>query len=78
MCEKTIDRGSEVFSIAFSPCGQLLVIGAHDGAAAIWDVELGLCKTTLSGHHGAVYSAGLCISLNPNSSADPYPFASFH
>ena len=45
-----------VFSVAFSPDGQILASGHWDTDIGLWDVNTGKHKVTLSGHNDTVYS----------------------
>ncbi|MBV7333122.1 WD40 repeat domain-containing protein, partial [Chloroflexi bacterium TSY] len=47
-----------VFSVAFSPDGQMLVSGSMDKTVRLWDVQSGRCLKTLSDHSTSV----LCVA----------------
>ena len=50
----------EVYSVAFSPDGQMLASGSK--TTRLWDVDTGTLKNTITGHQGVVYS----VSFSPD------------
>jgi WD40 repeat protein len=62
-CIKTL-RGhfSRVWTIAFSPNGQLLASGSDDQTIRLWNVQDGTCLMVLQGHTGGVTS----VRFSPN------------
>ncbi len=64
-CLKTL-RGHEswVYSIAFSPQGEILASGSRDNTIKLWDWQFGQCLYTLVGHEKRVKS----ISFNSEGS----------
>jgi WD40 repeat protein len=53
---KTLEHGSDVNSAAFSPIdGKLIVTGADDGKARLWDAETGEMRAESPKHDGLVY-----------------------
>ena len=57
-----LPHDSDVWAIAFSPDGSLLVSGAEEGPIRIWDVASRRLLRTLEGHTGCVYS----VAFSPN------------
>lgn len=53
-------RGEFVFSLVFSPTGQILASGSQDGIICLWDVSSGVLLHILKGHHKTV--AGLTFA----------------
>lgn len=51
-----------VWTIAFSPDGQLLASGSDDQTVRLWNVQDGACLTVLQGHTGGVTS----VRFSPN------------
>ncbi|MDE0427259.1 MAG: WD40 repeat domain-containing protein [Candidatus Poribacteria bacterium] len=51
-----------VYSVAFSPDGQILASGSADNTIILWDATTGQYKQTLTGHKRAVYS----IAFSPD------------
>ncbi|HUD82748.1 MAG TPA: WD40 repeat domain-containing protein, partial [Candidatus Saccharimonadales bacterium] len=51
-----------VSSVAYSPDGQRIVTGSHDGTAKVWDAASGRELLTLNGHKGAVS----CVAFSPD------------
>ena len=49
-------RTANVYSVGFSPDGQLLASGDQNGLVHLWDFATGTLISTLKGHVGAVYS----------------------
>lgn len=49
-------HGNEVWAVAFSPDGQILVSGSHDQTVKLWDANTGQALRTLQGHTGWVWS----------------------
>src|SRR5690348_11122647 len=45
-----------VFSVAFSPKGDVLATGSFDNTVKLWDFKSGKEKLTLKGHTAPVYS----------------------
>ena len=62
-CLKTL-RGhlSRVWTIAFSPDGQMLASGSDDQTIRLWNAHDGTCLAVLQGHTGGVTS----VSFSPN------------
>lgn len=62
-CLKTL-RGhfSRVWTIAFSPDGQMLASGSDDQTIRLWNAHDGTCLTVLQGHTGGVTS----VRFSPN------------
>jgi WD40 repeat protein len=62
-CLKTL-RGhlSRVWTIAFSPDGQMLASGSDDQTIRLWNAHDGTCLTVLHGHTGGVTS----VRFSPN------------
>ncbi|MXV73839.1 hypothetical protein F4Z99_06140, partial [Candidatus Poribacteria bacterium] len=46
--------GHLFYSVDFSPDGQILASGSHDGAIGLWDINTGRLLRTLTGHDGSV------------------------
>jgi WD40 repeat protein len=53
---------AELTAVCFSPDGKLLLTGAHDGTAILWDVRTGEVRHTLAGGHGDV----LAVAFAPD------------
>lgn len=57
-------HNSAVYSVAFSPNGQILASGSTDGTLKLWNVSNGevetQCIASLEGHRGAVLSVAFC------------------
>jgi WD40 repeat protein len=51
-----------VVTLAFSPNGNILASGSHDGTVRLWDARTGQCLKTLRGHSDRV----LTISFSPD------------
>jgi WD40 repeat protein len=51
-----------VVTLAFSPNGNILASGSHDGTVRLWDVNTGQCLKTLRGHSDRV----LTVSFSPD------------
>jgi WD40 repeat protein/tetratricopeptide (TPR) repeat protein len=51
---RLIQTGVWIFSVAFSPDGQMLASGADDGTTQLWQVSDGLLLDTLEGHANRV------------------------
>ncbi|MGP8234921.1 MAG: protein kinase domain-containing protein, partial [Limisphaerales bacterium] len=49
-------RPGQIYSVAFSPDGQRIVIGSADQTAKVWDAISGNELLTLKGHNGAISS----------------------
>ena len=49
-------RTANIYSVRFSPDGQLLASGDQNGLVHLWDFNTGTLISTLKGHVGAVYS----------------------
>ena len=49
-------HGDKVYSVAFSPGGQILASGSADGAVKLWDAASGKSTATLRGHTDRVWS----------------------
>ncbi|PQO44306.1 WD40 repeat domain-containing protein [Blastopirellula marina] len=52
-----------IYSVAFSPNGQLLATGSYDKEAILWDWQSGSPLTTLTGHNDAIYD----LAFRPDS-----------
>jgi len=52
----TLENGSEVQAMAFSPDGRVLAAGCRDGIVRVWDVAKRELLLPLSGHTAAVWS----------------------
>jgi WD40 repeat protein len=62
-CLKTLrGHSSRVWTIAFSPDGQMLASGSEDQTIRLWNARDGTCLTVLQGHTGGVTS----LSFSPN------------
>jgi WD40 repeat protein len=55
-------HNDSVWSVAFSPDGQLLASGSQDKTVKLWEVKTGTLLHTLQGHDAAVFS----IAFSPN------------
>src|SRR6059058_438720 len=51
-----------VYSVAFSPNGEVLATGSFDNTIKLWDFKTGKEKFTLKGHTNAIY----CVAFSPN------------
>jgi len=56
------NHDSDVYSVSFSPDGQILASASHDKTIKLWDVQTGKQITTLDGHDHYVLS----VSFSPN------------
>jgi WD40 repeat protein len=50
------DQADRVYSVAFSPDGQILASGNNDRTIRLWDVNTGSCLKILKGHDDRVRS----------------------
>lgn len=57
-------HGWEVQKVEFSPDGQILASGSHDGSIKLWDVSSGKILNTLQGHYYSVIS----LAFSPDGS----------
>ncbi|MFW9820649.1 MAG: serine hydrolase, partial [Candidatus Thorarchaeota archaeon] len=57
-------HGWEVQKVVFSPDGQTLASGSHDGSIKIWDISSGEVLNTLQGHYYSVIS----LAFSPDGS----------
>lgn len=57
-------HGWEVQKVIFSPDGQVLASGSHDGSIKLWDVSSGEVLNTLEGHYYSVIS----LAFSPDGS----------
>ncbi|KAL4968200.1 WD40-repeat-containing domain protein [Aspergillus stella-maris] len=70
-------HSSSVGSVAFSPDGQLLASGAHDGTVKLWNPVTGELQQTLTGHDGpatVALSAQFLVSSSCGSLRISDPF----
>ncbi|WP_346294132.1 NB-ARC domain-containing protein [Sphaerothrix gracilis] len=62
-CLKTLrGHSSRIWTIAFSPNGQLLASGSDDQTIRLWNAQDGTCLTVLQGHTGGITS----VRFSPN------------
>ena len=61
--KRLVGHTAQVWSVAFSPDGQILVSGSPDQTVRLWDVNTGQCLKTLTGHTGGVRS----VAFSPKS-----------
>jgi WD40 repeat protein len=59
---RVLDTGKEITCIDFSPNGQFLAIGQHDGVQ-VWDPRSGAFRLALSAHS----DGGQCVAFSPDS-----------
>jgi WD40 repeat protein len=55
-CLRTFEQRNPVWSVRFSPNGQILASGTHDHLIQLWDVNTGQCLRTLEGHSSQIWS----------------------
>jgi WD40 repeat protein len=58
----TLEHGSSVNSVAFSPDGQTLTSACNDMTVKLWNVATGELRHTLTGHTNRVYA----VSFSPD------------
>ncbi|WP_088889039.1 NB-ARC domain-containing protein [Leptolyngbya ohadii] len=61
-CVATLNHPSRIWSVAFSPDGQLLATGSDDQTVKLWRVSSGELLQTFQGHSSRVWS----VAFSPN------------
>ena len=59
---KTIDNGTSVYSVTFSPDGQILATGSENNQVQLWDLQGEKIKPPFMGHQAAIWG----VAFSPN------------